>query len=63
MSFIMAMLRNSTACRKVQEELSRAVGDGRLPEYADRAQTPFLDACILESCRLYPVAPLGMCGL
>ncbi|KZV90273.1 cytochrome P450 [Exidia glandulosa HHB12029] len=60
MSFIMAMLRNSTACRKVQEELNRAVGDARLPEYADRAQTPFLDACILESCRLYPVAPLGV---
>lgn len=55
----MAMLRNPEVYEKAREELNRVVGDARLPEYSDRDNTPYLDAAILESCRLYPVAPLG----
>lgn len=44
--------------RKVQDELDRVIGQGRLPEYDDEAQLPYVKAVIMESLRWIPVTPL-----
>ncbi|EJD50383.1 cytochrome P450 [Auricularia subglabra TFB-10046 SS5] len=60
MSFIVGILRNPGVYQKVREEIASVIGSGRLPEYSDRPHMPYTDAAILESYRLYPVAPLGV---
>eukprot|EP01065_Artemidia_motanka_P046321 TRINITY_DN6992_c0_g3_i3.p1 TRINITY_DN6992_c0_g3~~TRINITY_DN6992_c0_g3_i3.p1 ORF type:complete len:535 (+),score=182.19 TRINITY_DN6992_c0_g3_i3:63-1667(+) len=46
--------------RKVQEELEREVGPGRLPSYEDRDRLPYLNAVILELMRWKHFAPFGL---
>jgi hypothetical protein len=48
--------------KKAQAELDRVLG-GRLPEYNDRPQLPYINAIVKESGRWQSVAPLGKCFL
>lgn len=43
-------------CR-MQSEIDRVVGSGRLPELDDRSNLPFTEACIREALRIETVAP------
>jgi cytochrome P450 len=44
--------------RKAQEELDLVV-QGRLPEFSDRENLPFINAIVKESMRWQLVTPLG----
>ena len=44
--------------RKAQAELDAVVGQGQLPDFADRARLPYMNALVLELLRWHPV-PLG----
>lgn len=45
--------------KKAQTELDRIVGRDRLPDFADLAALPYVEAIIRETYRKYPVTPLG----
>ncbi|TCD64629.1 hypothetical protein EIP91_003831 [Steccherinum ochraceum] len=53
------LMLNPEARKKAQGELERVVGFDRLPEYADRENLPYLEACVTEAFRLHTLAPLG----
>jgi cytochrome P450 len=44
---------------RAQAEIDIVTGQKRLPEFADRANLPFVDALIKEVTRWNPVTPLG----
>lgn len=44
---------------KVEQEIEENIGN-RPPVYADREKLPFTVACLLETLRCHPVAPLGL---
>lgn len=54
------MLLNPEVQAKAQEELDRVVGRGRLPDFADEENLPYIHAICLEVLRWHPVAPLGV---
>jgi len=45
------MLHAPEVQKKAQEELSRVIGNGRLPVPADRAVLPYIDAIVKETYR------------
>lgn len=53
------MLHYPNVKRKVREELSKVVGDRRLPKLADRGSLNYTEATIFEIQRMANVAPLG----
>ncbi|KAI9058741.1 CyP450 monooxygenase [Trametes sanguinea] len=59
-AFILAMILHPSAQRRAQAELAAAVGPERLPEHADRAALPYVDAMVKELLRWHNVAPLGV---
>jgi cytochrome P450 len=61
-TFVLCMLLNPAVQRRVHAELDALVGTGpdRLPALTDRESLPYLEACIWETLRWYPVAPEGM---
>ena len=56
---ILALAMYPDKQRKAQAELDGVVGPGRLPDFDDFAQLPYLRALIKEVIRFWPVAPLG----
>lgn len=62
-SFFLATLVYPDVQRKAQEELDRVVGRDRLPEFADKAELPYLDAIMRECLRWLPVLPTGRLAL
>jgi cytochrome P450 len=54
----MAMALYPDVQKKAQAELDRVLG-GRLPEFNDRPNLPYINAMIKESGRWQPVTPLG----
>lgn len=51
--------RNPDAARRVREEVRSVLGAARLPmQYEQLAQLPFAEACVNETLRLKPVAPV-----
>ncbi|KAK8784790.1 hypothetical protein V5799_008844, partial [Amblyomma americanum] len=44
---------------KIQKEINDRIGSNP-PVYKDRAQLPFTVACLLETLRIRPIAPLGL---
>jgi cytochrome P450 len=54
----MAMALYPEAQKKAQQELDRVL-NGRLPEFNDRPNLPYINAMIKESMRWQVVAPLG----
>ncbi|EJD36765.1 cytochrome P450 [Auricularia subglabra TFB-10046 SS5] len=55
-AFILAMVMWPECYRRAQEEIDRVVGPERLPDFSDRASLPYLDACITETFRRFPIA-------
>lgn len=51
MTFFLAMVHTPEAVTKAHEELSRVIGNGRLPTIADRASLPYIDAIVKETYR------------
>ena len=45
--------------KKAQAQLDAVVGPDRLPEFADRARLPYIDAIVKEILRWHPVGPMG----
>lgn len=47
------------ACKKAQAEIDRVIGPDRLPDYNDRENLPYVEACMKEAMRLHTFVPLG----
>ncbi|KAF5325314.1 hypothetical protein D9619_009793 [Psilocybe cf. subviscida] len=58
-TLIMAMLHYPEVQEKAQAELDKVIGHGRMPEYEDRENLPYINAVINEALRWRPVAVLG----
>ncbi|KAF5353962.1 hypothetical protein D9756_007033 [Leucocoprinus leucothites] len=58
-SYFMAMALYPEVQKKAQEELDRVLG-GRLPEFNDRPNLPYINAMVKESMRWQPVTPVGL---
>ena len=48
--------------RKLQEEVDRVLGDRFIPTYEETSSFPYMEAVIMETFRLKPVAPLSYMG-
>lgn len=46
--------------QKAKEEITRAIGSDRLPEFSDRPLLPYVEAIYREVMRWMPVLPLGV---
>ncbi|KAK0500354.1 cytochrome P450 [Armillaria luteobubalina] len=60
LSVILAFLLYPEVQAKAQVEIDIAVGHGRLPDFDDRAQLPYINAIVLEALRWNPVLPMGV---
>ncbi|KAF7553263.1 hypothetical protein G7Z17_g3767 [Cylindrodendrum hubeiense] len=59
-NWILAMVLFPTEMKKAQNEIDHVVGDGRLPEWEDEKDLPFVRAVIKETLRWRPVNKFGM---
>ncbi|OSD06672.1 CyP450 monooxygenase [Trametes coccinea BRFM310] len=59
-AFVLAMILHPSVQQRAQAELAAIVGPERLPEHADRAALPYVDAMVKELLRWHNVAPLGV---
>ncbi|KAF4616302.1 hypothetical protein D9613_008357 [Agrocybe pediades] len=59
-TFFLAMLCYPDAQRKAQEELDRVIGRGRLPDFTDQPQLPYLSALVKEIHRWRPSGPMAI---
>ena len=61
LTFILAMVHHPEVQRKAQAELDRVLHhSGRLPDYEDQPDLPYITAVMKEVLRWKPVAPIGM---
>ena len=54
------MALNPRAMRKAQEELDQVVGGGRLPDFSDQVDLPYISAIVKEVLRWGCPTPMGM---
>ncbi len=54
------MIRFPNVQKKAQEEVDRATGGKRLPEYDDQESLPYIQALVREVVRWRPLLPLGL---
>ncbi|KAI0319837.1 cytochrome P450 [Amylostereum chailletii] len=60
-SLILALLLHPEHQRAIQEELDTVLGSAeRLPNFEDKDEMPYLNACLKESLRWIPILPLGV---
>ncbi|KAH7252841.1 cytochrome P450 [Fusarium tricinctum] len=59
-NWILAMALNPEVMKKGQEELDRVVGNGRLPQWEDEQNLPYIRCMIKETLRWRPVNKFGM---
>ncbi|KAI0754761.1 cytochrome P450 [Daedaleopsis nitida] len=59
-AFFVAMILYPDVQRKAQAELDAVVGEGRLPQFADRGSLPYVNAVMKEVLRWHPVSPLSI---
>lgn len=52
------LIQNQRVLKKLQGEIDRVVGDGRLVDESDMWQIPYLDSVAKEALRLHPPVPL-----
>lgn len=52
------LIQNQRVLRKLQGEIDRVVGDGRLVDESDMWQIPYLESIVKEALRLHPPVPL-----
>ncbi|GJE99021.1 cytochrome P450 [Phanerochaete sordida] len=60
LTVILAMVLFPDTQRKAQEELDRAVGRERLPEFSDLPSLPYITAICMEAVRWRPPLPLAV---
>jgi cytochrome P450 len=58
--FMLAMLHHPEIQERAHAEIDAVVGSGRLPNFDDRPSLPYIEAILLETLRMYAVAPLGL---
>ncbi|KAJ6570102.1 cytochrome P450 [Mycena vulgaris] len=58
--FLLAMLLNPDAQRRVQQEIDSVVKPGHLPDFGDEEALPYVGALVKETLRWRPVAPTGI---
>jgi cytochrome P450 len=56
---MLAMVLHPRVQAKAQQEIDAVVGSERLPNFADRASLPYLEAVLREILRWRPVTPMG----
>jgi len=54
------MVLNPRVMEKAQEELVRVVGKGRLPDFSDWDDLPYINAIVKEIIRWNPPLPIGV---
>jgi len=54
------MVLNPKVLKKAQDELDRVVGKGRLPDFSDRDNLPYIDAIVKEVIRWNPPLPISI---
>ena len=59
-TFVLAMLHSPEVQKRAQRELDAVTAGHRLPEFADRASLPYIDAVVKEVLRWHPVTPFGL---
>ncbi|KAL4250967.1 cytochrome P450 family protein [Abortiporus biennis] len=59
-TFFLAILRHPEVLQKLQQEMDRAVGKERLPDYEDRQSLPYLEASLLELYRYHTALSCGI---
>jgi hypothetical protein len=59
-NFVLHMIECPEAQRKAQEELDKVIGRGRLPDFSDRENLPYMNALYKEVLRVHPALPLGV---
>ncbi|KAJ5673893.1 hypothetical protein N7462_009332 [Penicillium macrosclerotiorum] len=58
--FFLAMAFFPEAQRKAQQELETVIGTGKLPEFKDRENLPYINALVKEVLRWHPVVPMNV---
>jgi Cytochrome P450 len=58
LALIYALATNPDVQRKAQQEIDHVVGPGRLPDFGDFEQLPYIQALIKEVGRWHSVVPL-----
>ena len=59
-TLFMAMALNPHVVKKAQEELDRVVGSGRLPDFSDQGDLPYISAVTKELLRWTCPFPIGL---
>ena len=62
-TFFLAMGMYPEVMQKAQAQIDEVVGKGRLPEFSDIENMPYIQAIVKELLRWQPVTPLGKCEL
>lgn len=62
-TFYLAMTLYPEVYKRLQEEVDRVVGHGRLPSYSDRPNLPYVDAVLKETLRWETVLPTSLSTL
>lgn len=57
---MLAMTLNPEVQAKAKAEIQRVIGPDRLPSLEDREKLPYVEACIKETLRWRPGAPLSI---
>jgi cytochrome P450 len=56
----LCLTNNPKYQKMAHEEISRVIGDERLPTLEDKAKCPLIEAIIMETLRLLPTAPFAV---
>lgn len=62
-TFYLAMTLYPEVYKRLQEEVDRVVGHGRLPSYSDRPNLPYVNAVLKETLRWETVLPTSLSTL
>ncbi|KAF9020970.1 cytochrome P450 [Hymenopellis radicata] len=60
LTFFLGMLYSPHVQQKAQEEISRVIGNDRLPTFSDRDSLPYINCIVKETYRWEQVIPLGV---
>ncbi|PVF92510.1 cytochrome P450 [Serendipita vermifera] len=58
--FLATMLMFPEVAKKIQDEITEVIGNGRLPSVKDRARLPYAEAVWREVLRWNPAVPIGI---
>ncbi|KIJ28554.1 hypothetical protein M422DRAFT_235598 [Sphaerobolus stellatus SS14] len=58
--FLLAMVMFPETQKKAQEELDKVIGQGRLPQFEDRSELPYIHALVKEVLRYFVITPLAL---